>query len=233
MTTATALRHVENALRSRLGIRAPHARRIVDRRPLNSGLDELGHDVRGCIAVVGDLGGGCRGVSLYRPDADGALRRFGELDLLPEDLVRFDAMPIEQAYAMPDGLFLPETSEASFGDDANAPEMYEWVLGSIGSIRIQDGHLRVIARIGDEETECAMIPWFGTAGDLADNLSGKVGIPARLCITRNSSDWKEMCFPADMTVIDMVFPEQDVDAIREALGEPTSEPVESDIRIAA
>lgn len=107
MTTATAMRHVENALRTRLGVRAQHARRILERRPIVSPLDELAHDVRGCVAVVGQLGGHARGVNLYRPDADGDLHWFADLDLLPEDLVRFDAMTLEQAYSLPHGMRLP------------------------------------------------------------------------------------------------------------------------------
>lgn len=227
MTTTTAMRHVENALRSRLGIRAPHARRIIDRRPLNSGLDELGHDVRGCIAVVGDLGGGCRGVALYHPDAEGCLRRFGELDLLPEDLVRFDAMPIEQAYSMPAGLFLPEETPNEIEDARIEPS--EWISGSIVSHHVQDGHVRVTARIGDDDTTFAMIPWFGTAGELSQYVSGMIGVPSRLYIIRDSKDWSAIGFPADMPIIDMILPEQDMRTINAMF--PTLPG--SDLRLAA
>lgn len=230
MTTRTALRHVETALRSRLGIRAPHAREIIDRRPLDSGLDTLDRDVRGCIAVIGDLGGGCRGVALYVPDADGALHRFGELDLLPCDLVRFDAMPVEQAYAIPEGLYLPANDAAAESDglevefdcdpedmlpETPRAEVFEWRNGTVISHEIVAGHVRAVVEIDGIRSVHAMIPLFGTAAELSSFVESKTGLPARLCVTAPSPYRAVIGIPKDMPVLDMIMPERDVPAIVE------------------
>ncbi len=222
MGTITAFRHVEKALRSRLGIRAPHARRIIDRRPLNSGLDELAHDVRGCIAIVGDLGGGWRGLNLYHPDLEGTLHWFGSLDLLPEDLVRFDAMPIEQAYAIPDGLFLPETDQRPVGDDAYESgeerfvEAFEWHNGTVLSQMVRNGHLSVVARVDDVESTYAMVPLFGTTIEMSRFVSSRIDVPARLCISRGSQAFEHLGIDQDTPIIDLLVEESDMSYFEKA-----------------
>jgi len=101
MATQTARRHVRNALRSRLGISDRTARDIVQEFTNHMSLWQIDMDLRGCVAVVGN---DRTGVALYLPDADGVLVHVHDLVIEAEHLARWKAMPLEQAYGLPEGV---------------------------------------------------------------------------------------------------------------------------------
>jgi len=100
MSTQTAFRHIEKALRDRLGIREARAREIVSNRAIVSAFDTISVDMRGCVAIVDDAN---RLVAIHARDAEGVLSPVEDLIVEERDLKRWREMPVMLAYGLPDG----------------------------------------------------------------------------------------------------------------------------------
>jgi hypothetical protein len=158
MATQTARRHVRNALRSRLGISDRTARDIVQEFTNHMSLWQIDMDLRGCVAVVGN---DRTGVSLYLPDADGVLVHVEDLVVEAEHLARWKAMPLEQAYGLPDGLKYTRD-----GDDFHSPSAHG-----------DDGSERLPTAANDHDG--AWLDVAADAGDQMDALFGPIPEPKR------------------------------------------------------
>lgn len=104
MATSTLHRHIENALRTWLRVMAAHAHEIMLRRPINSNIDDMRRDVKDCFALVGDVSGGRNGIAIYAPDDQGRFEFATTLDLFPEDLTRWNRLPLLEAHSIPEGV---------------------------------------------------------------------------------------------------------------------------------
>jgi hypothetical protein len=200
MATATARRHIENALRARLRIRAGAAGDIVASYMNGMAIHDIRRDMRGCVALAASKD---RWVSIYAPGDDGLYDHVVSLDVPAEHRERWETGSLEDAYALPahvtirgaDAYLDPDLDAPVAQDDLTpeeamdavmgpVPAPFAWYDGTVDAVRVDaaDGIAVITATIAGIARELIMIPLFGTAEDVAAHARERIGVPSRLCI---------------------------------------------------
>lgn len=223
MCTATARRHVENALRARLGIRTADAREIVTSWENGNTVFRIKRDMRGCVAVATE---GCTWVEIHAPGGNGVHDLVLSVNVRDSLFARWRAMPLEQAYGMPEGVVLRadldhatvEESEAAitphFGP-APDPRDHVWVDGTVTDVRILDERTLVVDAVVDGVAgRYVKFPVLGTVEQVAAYVRGKIDVPARLCLEDQRFD--PVPGFEDCRVVEMIVPDHDRHRLRMA-----------------
>jgi hypothetical protein len=221
MATATARRHVENALRARLGIRSADAHDVVTSWENVHAIHAIKRDMRDCvaIAVANDPW-----VAIYARAEDGLYDIVLTVRVDEALFARWKAMPLEQAYRLPDGVAIRwyeleneaqriEQAVADAEDEAIAPHFgpapdprdHVWVDGVITDVRILDDRTLVVdAVVDDVAGRYVKFPVFGTVEEVAAYMREKIDLPARLCLEDQRFD--PVPGFEDCRIIEMVVP---------------------------
>lgn len=228
MSTLTARRHIEKSLRNLLKIRNAQASDIMSMFGNQIATYGMDVDMRGCVAIMND----CRtSVGIHVPDAQGQLDHQVSIDIREEDLVRWNQLPLAEAYAIPAGMRLrpePTRADATIGelamDDLDEtmgpvpePRDFAWKDGTILSYKVEAAHIVVEATVEGVTSKYAMLPLFGNADELGKYMAERVGLECRLCIEDAGGDTHGIVVPAGMQVIDMAIPIDAVPALRREL----------------
>lgn len=217
MITSTARKHVIRALRDALRVNMRHAGEIVATIRNENALRLLGStDMRTVKALVINSAERLPTVNLYVDGGQGYEFTGVALGLTIEDLDRWNALSLEDAYAIAadvhdnrgplmraaDDRMAAEAAAEAFNDNDLLPEEemdrvfgpipeprdWKWVDGEILSAERHDDHVRVGVRLADAEyTDMTMVPLFGTPADLVEYALSVSNVPARLCVARLSS----------------------------------------------
>jgi hypothetical protein len=228
MSTLTARRHIEKSLRNLLKIRNAQASDIVSMFGNQIATYGMDVDMRGCVAIMND----CRtSVGIHLPDTEGLLDHVVSIDVREEDLVRWNQLPLAEAYAIPAGMRLrPEPTRADATveelalndlDDAMGPvpepRDFAWKDGKILSYKVEAAHVVVEATVDGVASNYAMLPLFGNADDLGKYVAERVGVECRLCIEDACGDTHGIVIPEGMPIIDMAIPQDAVPGLRREL----------------
>lgn len=166
MLTKSAAKHLRRAIKSRLGLNDRQATCIIERNWFNAPEGAL-HD---CVVTVNNGYEANPSLNIYVPGSDGYYVWIGHQRLEKDDLVRWKAMPLEDAHALPEGF---QTLSDSF----------EWVDATVTDCRPRDD-LAIIVTVdfGEGKTrEMAMLADINDAQGLLSYVREKIGREARVC----------------------------------------------------
>lgn len=242
MLTATGHRHVVRALKTALRIRESHARHIMESMRNQWLLDMIEGDMRSARFVVssGSNNGRRDMATLYVDAGRGYDATPLWLMLDPEDMVRWNALALEDAYEIAAEIEAGRSQDAIDADDRLAaeaanddfpdldaiygpvtwetPRPYEWIDGKVlrADVASAGDHVVTLVELaGGERRAMAMFPLFSDVADLLKYATGKVGVRARLCVERVTAfdDDVPPGFDRSMPVLSMVMRERDLPSV--------------------
>lgn len=239
MITSTARKHIVRALRDALRIREPHAREILDVIRNDIALNMLGGtDMRTVKALVVSSSEPTPTVQLYVDGGQGYEFTGVTLRLVHEDLDRWNALPVEEAYAIAADVHANRGPELTAADERTAAEMaaanddeptdlddvfgpvpeprdYQWMDGTVSRVDLASSGDHVVALVdladGSAKT-MAMFPLFTGPEGLLAYAREQVGVPARLSVGRVNIFDNDVPagFDRSMPVLDMIVRQRDV-----------------------
>ena len=164
MLTKTATKQLRRAIKTRLGLNDRQAGEIIDRNWYSTPEGNL----RDCVAVV-DASPSPH-LTIYVPGNEGYHEWVGHLRLEKDDLVRWNAMSLEEAYALPEGF-------------RTLADCFEWVDGTVTACRPRDEDAIIVTvDFGEGLTrEMAMLADINDAPGLMSYVREKIGEKSRIC----------------------------------------------------
>lgn len=164
MLTKTATKQLRRAIKTRLGLNDRQAGDIIDRNWYATPEGNL----RDCVAVVDPSP--TRHLTIYVPCDEGYYEWAGHLHLEKDDLVRWNAMPLEDAYALPEGF-------------RTMADSFEWVDATITACRPRDEDAIIVTVDFGEGLirEMAMLADINDAAGLMRYVREKIGEKSRVC----------------------------------------------------
>lgn len=170
MLTKTANKQLRQAIKSRLGLNDRQAGSIIDR---NWFLTPEG-PLKDCVVQINNAHNVNPTLGIYVPGNSGYYEWTGYLNLEKNDLVRWNAMSLEDAYAIPEGF-------------RTLADSFEWRDGTVIECRPRDS-LAIIVTVDFGEgliREMAMLAEINDAEGLIEYAREKIGENSRVCFEEN------------------------------------------------
>lgn len=166
MLTKTATKQLRRAIKTRLGLNDRQAGEIIDRNWYAMPEGSL----RDCVAVLDGANSVNPHLTIYVPGDQGYHEWVGHLRLEKDDLDRWNAMSLEDAYAIPEGF-------------RTLADSFQWVDGTVTACRPRDEDAIIVTvDFGEGLTrEMAMLADINDAPGLMRYAREKIGEKSRIC----------------------------------------------------
>ena len=166
MLTKTATKQLRRAIKTRLGLNDRQAGAIIDRNWFTTPEGSL----RDCVVLLNDSVSVNPTLGIYVPGTEGYYEWVGYLNLVQDDLVRWNVMSLEDAYALPEGF-------------RTLADSFEWVDGTVTACRPRDEDAIIVTVDFGEGLirEMAMLAEINDAPGLMRYAREKIGEKSRIC----------------------------------------------------